>query len=74
VNVGDRQRGRERDPNVVDAEVDAATIADAIEWARTTELPPYYTRLGDGHAGERIVEVLKSTERDERLLQKQLAY
>jgi UDP-hydrolysing UDP-N-acetyl-D-glucosamine 2-epimerase len=74
VNVGDRQRGRERDPNVLEAEVDAAAIAAAIARARTTELPPFRSRLGDGRAGERIVEVLKSTPRDARLLQKQLAY
>ena len=74
VNVGDRQRGRERDPNVVDVPADQAAIAAAVERARATELPAFEPRLGDGRASERIVEVLRSTERDARLLQKQLAY
>jgi UDP-N-acetylglucosamine 2-epimerase len=74
VNVGDRQHGRERDPSVLEAEVDSAAITAAIERARSSPLPPFEPRLGDGRAAERIVEVLKATERDARLLQKQLAY
>jgi GDP/UDP-N,N'-diacetylbacillosamine 2-epimerase (hydrolysing) len=74
VNVGDRQRGRERDPNVLEAEADAAAITAAIERARSSEVPRFEPRLGNGRAGERIVEVLKATELDTRLLQKALAY
>jgi hypothetical protein len=59
---------------VLQAEVDAGAIAAAIERARTAELPRFESRLGDGRAAERILEVLKATERDARLLQKQLAY
>jgi len=32
------------------------------------------TRLGDGHASERIVAVLKELAIDDRLLRKELAY
>jgi GDP/UDP-N,N'-diacetylbacillosamine 2-epimerase (hydrolysing) len=74
VNVGDRQRGRERDPNVLEAEPDAAAITAAISRARSSAVPTFEPRLGDGRAAERIVEVLKATERGARLLQKQLAY
>src|SRR5207237_9014057 len=39
VNVGDRQRGRDRDPNVVEAAPDAAAVAAAIQRARAADLP-----------------------------------
>ena len=78
VNVGDRQRGRERDANVIDAELTAAAVAAALERARTLEfrlsLDTLRPRLGDGRASERIVAMLKGTERDRRLLSKQLGY
>jgi UDP-hydrolysing UDP-N-acetyl-D-glucosamine 2-epimerase len=58
VNVGPRQEGRDRGSNVVDVGYDAAQIADAIR-AQTVhgryETEPIY---GDGHAGERIADVL----------------
>jgi UDP-hydrolysing UDP-N-acetyl-D-glucosamine 2-epimerase len=73
VDVGDRQRGRERDPNVIAAAPEAGVIAAAVAEARSRPLD-FVPRLGDGRASERIVEVLKATERDARLLQKQLAY
>jgi GDP/UDP-N,N'-diacetylbacillosamine 2-epimerase (hydrolysing) len=77
VNVGDRQRGRDRDPNVIDAEPSVDAIVAAIERARSEEfrrnLRPT-NRLGDGRASERIVEVLKTVDLDRRLLEKTLAY
>jgi GDP/UDP-N,N'-diacetylbacillosamine 2-epimerase (hydrolysing) len=77
VNVGRRQDGRARDGNVIDAPAEAAAIAAAI--ARTREpsfrgaLAPT-GRLGDGHASERIVEVLRALQLDDRLLRKEIAY
>ena len=73
VNVGRRQDGRERDANVVDADV--GHVGPAIAHARALKgaLPPG-NRLGDGHAGERIVDVLKHVAIDDRLKRKQLAY
>ncbi|HEY6446346.1 MAG TPA: UDP-N-acetylglucosamine 2-epimerase [Acidobacteriaceae bacterium] len=62
VNVGMRQRGRERARNVLDAEAEAGTVLARIEEARS---PEFRARLegmtnpyGDGQAAERIVEVL----------------
>lgn len=61
VNIGDRQKGRLRAPNVVDVGVDGAAIAAAL----TRVLAPAFRAalpsegpFGDGHAGERIVEIL----------------
>jgi GDP/UDP-N,N'-diacetylbacillosamine 2-epimerase (hydrolysing) len=75
VNVGDRQRGRERDGNVVDAEPRADEIAAAIAEARAlrSQLQPS-NRLGDGSASERIIDVLKGLEIGPRLVRKQLSY
>lgn len=58
VNVGERQRGRDRGLNVVDVEHDAAQIADAVR--RQAEHGPYASSdiYGDGQAGIRIAEVL----------------
>ena len=72
VNVGIRQRGRERAPNVLDAEANAASILDRIAVAMTDEfrrsLRGMENPYGDGHAAERIVSVLKSTPLGEELL------
>lgn len=78
VNVGDRQRERARAANVIDVPHDRRAIADAVRRAITPEFraqmngaSPY---LGDGRVSERIVEVLRSTPIDDRLLTKQIAY
>jgi UDP-N-acetylglucosamine 2-epimerase len=58
VNVGPRQEGRDRGSNVVDVDYDAQQIADAVR-AQMQNGPygmePIY---GDGHAGERIADIL----------------
>lgn len=58
VNIGSRQEMRQRGKNVVDVAYDRRAIADAIrEQVRHGPYPsePIY---GDGHAGERIAEIL----------------
>jgi UDP-N-acetylglucosamine 2-epimerase (non-hydrolysing)/GDP/UDP-N,N'-diacetylbacillosamine 2-epimerase (hydrolysing) len=64
VNVGMRQKGRERARNVIDAAPVAEEIVAAVERARGEEfrrsLVGMANPYGDGHAAERIVEVLTS--------------
>jgi UDP-hydrolysing UDP-N-acetyl-D-glucosamine 2-epimerase len=58
VNVGPRQQGRDRGSNVVDVGYDAAEIAAAVRGQLehgAYERDPIY---GDGHAGERIADIL----------------
>lgn len=62
VDIGMRQQGRVRPPSVVHAEATAAAIEQAVRLAASAEhreaalsAPNPY---GDGHAAERIVEVL----------------
>ncbi len=58
VNIGHRQVSRERGPNVIDVPHDAAAIREAIEKQMAHGPYPPSTIYGDGHAGERIAEVL----------------
>jgi GDP/UDP-N,N'-diacetylbacillosamine 2-epimerase (hydrolysing) len=58
VNVGSRQRLREHSENVVDVEANR----DQVSWALADVLArprgPWHNVYGDGHAGERIVDLL----------------
>jgi len=71
VNVGIRQRGRERARNVLDAEASAASILDRVGVALTDDfrhsLCGMENPYGDGHAAERIVSVLTSAPLGEEL-------
>jgi UDP-hydrolysing UDP-N-acetyl-D-glucosamine 2-epimerase len=72
VNVGIRQRGRERARNVLDAEATQWSILDRIGIAMSREfrcsLAGMENPYGDGHAAERIAEVLASVPLTEELL------
>ncbi|MGO9228926.1 MAG: UDP-N-acetylglucosamine 2-epimerase [Bryobacteraceae bacterium] len=72
VNVGIRQRGRERAPNVLDADANAIAIRDRIALAMTDDfrnsLRGIENPYGDGHAAERIAAVLTSVPLGEELL------
>jgi UDP-hydrolysing UDP-N-acetyl-D-glucosamine 2-epimerase len=71
VNIGTRQAMRQRGPNVVDVDYNRVEISDAI--ADQMRHGPYANEpiYGDGHAGERIADVLSGcTWR----LQKQITY
>ena len=64
VNVGMRQQGRERARNVLDAAAEKSSILNTIEIAKTAEfrqsLAGMTNPYGDGHASEKIVQVLTS--------------
>lgn len=76
VDVGDRQAGRLRGPNVIHVACDQGKIAAAIARAASVEFRRSLAGLanpyGDGHASPRIVERLLSVPLDERLLSKRL--
>ena len=62
VNIGPRQEGRDRGSNVVDVDYDRTQIVDAIRSQMEHgpyEMEPIY---GDGHAGERIAQILSERE------------
>jgi len=80
VNVGERQRGRQRGDNVIDVDCSRDRIKKAIQEALSIKFRkkiqkqcrnPY---LGDGQVSRRIVHILKTTPLDEKLLKKQISY
>ena len=74
VNIGMRQQGRERPRNVLDAEATPASIVSAIQRAASltfrNSLSGMANPYGDGHAAERIVQVLAALPSRDRLLVK----
>jgi UDP-hydrolysing UDP-N-acetyl-D-glucosamine 2-epimerase len=71
VNIGTRQAGRDRGPNVVDAGYDRAEIAAAIRRQLAHGRYPADHLYGDGQAGGRIADVLA---RAPLRVQKRLAF
>jgi UDP-hydrolysing UDP-N-acetyl-D-glucosamine 2-epimerase len=61
VNIGSREAGRERGPNVLDVDYDRKAIEAAILQNINNPRPAGVTLYGDGHAGQRIAEVLATT-------------
>jgi len=75
VNIGIRQRGREHGDNVIFTDYDAGEIAAAIARATMDEgfralVAQRRTPYGDGKAGQRIAEVLRTVELGRGLLDK----
>jgi UDP-hydrolysing UDP-N-acetyl-D-glucosamine 2-epimerase len=58
VNIGSRQLGRERGPNVIDVESSADEIVAALDRHLSGPPTPSVHLYGDGKAGDRIAEVL----------------
>lgn len=58
VNVGHRQRARQRNLNTIDCDTDVASTATAIRQAMATGRYPPRNCYGDGESGNRIVELL----------------
>lgn len=71
VNIGTRQAGRERGPNVVDVDYDRDEIAAAIRRQMGAPRPVPATVYGDGRAGIRIADLLA---RCDLRVEKQLTY
>jgi GDP/UDP-N,N'-diacetylbacillosamine 2-epimerase (hydrolysing) len=74
VNVGNRQNLREAGANVVTVPPDEASITAAIGAVLRNPRPKPTNIYGDGHAGERIVELLATVELGHTLLAKCNAY
>jgi UDP-hydrolysing UDP-N-acetyl-D-glucosamine 2-epimerase len=72
IDVGLRQRGRERGPNVLDADATVESILDRVRTASSEgfrqSLKGMANLYGDGHAAGRIAAVLASVKLGEELL------
>jgi len=62
VNIGSRQAGRERGPNVIDVANDRQAIAEAMRAQVAHGLYPRTSIYGDGTAGQRIARLLAEAE------------
>jgi UDP-hydrolysing UDP-N-acetyl-D-glucosamine 2-epimerase len=58
VNIGDRQRGRDRGPNVIDVPSDSDAIVSALLQHRDSPRPRMSSLYGNGTAGEMVAELL----------------
>ncbi len=79
VNIGTRQKGRQRAENVIDVDYDKEEIKMAIQKAlydkkfkeKVKNCKNFY---GDGKAGMRIANVLSEIKIDKKLLEKRMTY
>jgi GDP/UDP-N,N'-diacetylbacillosamine 2-epimerase (hydrolysing) len=74
VNIGDRQRLRERNSNGQDVSPDADAIQTAIEQSLVHGKWPCNNRFGDGSADRRISDKLMALSLDRSVLEKTNAY
>ncbi len=79
INIGERECWREREENVVDCGRRARAMSHAIRFI--LEDAPFRKRLkrcgyhlGDGHASEKILKVIKTVKIDGALLKKRITY
>ncbi len=74
VNVGFRQKGRERAANVIDVCAQTRAIVAAIAQARSSQFRQSIAGMtnpyGEGHAADKIVQILTSIDLGEKLLLK----
>jgi GDP/UDP-N,N'-diacetylbacillosamine 2-epimerase (hydrolysing) len=74
VNIGDRQRMRERTPNVADVPAEAGAIEAGLRAAIAHGRWPCDNPWGDGKAGERIARLLATLPAGPALLEKVNSY
>lgn len=59
INLGKRQDGRIRTPNIIDTAFDRNLITETIRKVCETRIPDFEPVYGDGHAAEKILNILK---------------
>ncbi len=71
VNIGTRQNGRERGSNVIDVPAERGAILEAVKKQIAHGPYPSEPIYGDGHAGEKIADILSKVEVE---IQKRITY
>jgi UDP-hydrolysing UDP-N-acetyl-D-glucosamine 2-epimerase len=77
INIGDRQKGRERNNNVIDVPASATAIRRALKKAWNHGRPirfPKHNIYGSGRTSQKIAHILATIPLDERLRHKLIAY
>ena len=76
INIGTRQQGRLRPNNVIDVEHDIEQIKDAINQCLIIKEQGFKFKnpYGDGKSALRIVNLLKTIDISNKIIQKQITY
>jgi GDP/UDP-N,N'-diacetylbacillosamine 2-epimerase (hydrolysing) len=74
INIGSRQRLRERNANVIDVEAEPAAVRAAIGASLSAGRHPVANVYGDGHAAARIVAALRDAPIGQEMMMKTNAY
>ena len=77
INIGDRQKGRERNANVIDVPANPAAIRRALKKVWNNGRPIRFPRkniYGSGRTSEKIAHILATIPLDDRLRRKLIAY
>lgn len=79
INIGDRQKGRERSTNVIDTPYDKQKIKQAVNFALLNEdfkksLLNCTNPYGDGNASQRIVDILSHISITPDIFKKKITY
>jgi UDP-N-acetylglucosamine 2-epimerase len=78
INIGDRQKGRIRHKSVIDTDYSVSSIKKGIQKALSSDfrhsLKEMPFKFGDGHAAERMVEIIKNIKVDQNLMRKRLGF
>jgi UDP-hydrolysing UDP-N-acetyl-D-glucosamine 2-epimerase len=77
INIGDRQKGRERNKNVIDVPANAAAIRRALKKVWNNGHPirfPRHNIYGSGRTSEKIARILATIPLDDRLRRKLISY
>jgi UDP-hydrolysing UDP-N-acetyl-D-glucosamine 2-epimerase len=77
INIGDRQKGRERNKNVIDVPANASAIRRALKKVWNNGHPLRFPRkniYGSGRTSQKIARLLATIPLDDRLRRKLIAY
>ena len=73
IDIGIRQKGREKGPNVINCNTDEKSIKNSIEYALKLKTKKS-TIYGNGNSSKKIVKILEKIKIDKSLIQKQISY
>jgi len=79
INIGDRQRGRERSKNILDVKPTKDNIIKSVHYVLNNKefqrrVKNCVNVFGEGNASKKIINVLKNLEIDDKLLTKRITY
>ncbi len=74
LNLGKRQKHRERNANVIDSPINSSMISDGLDKALDMKDNEFHNIYGDGQSSIKIVNLLKSISLESAILEKINAY